>query len=167
MRTKGLGILIGGLLLATLAQGETGLFTDKERYRVGEPVTFILRNETDKDMTWGSISYYPTVWRIRPDGSEEIVRELPLIVLLALGVLPSGREKRWVWDQRDYYQWYDQVMPPTDPRKQVPPGEYLGRFETLTHGVFETDSFWIDEALPVDPQGKLTTTWAALKQGRF
>ena len=151
-------------LAATVA--EPTLITDKKEYDQGETIVFVLRNESDEAMMWGSISDYPTVWRRLEDGTEEVVRESPSIVLLALGYLEPGGVARWEWDQKDYYQWYDKVMWIRDPRTQVDPGTYVGKFETLTHGTFQTEPFIILPPTRTIPKGPLATTWGALKAGR-
>jgi len=156
----------GGWSLEAAPAPQTGgsLKTDKTAYQRGETVRFILKNTSRETMTWSSISDYPVVYRREADGSETVVRESPLVVLLALGSLDPGKEKTWTWDQREYHAWFDAQDPPL-PGNLVPAGRYFARFETMSHGKFTSPTFTIGSVgLPVRPVGKLATTWARLKK---
>ena len=151
------------VLLVGTASAASRLATDRRAYDTGEVTVFTLHNDSADAMSWESISDYPVVSLLLGGGEEEVVREPPLVVLEALGVLLPREEKTWEWDQRDYHQWYDQVDDLVDRRKQVPPGRYLARFQTLEHGEFETPTFVVGVPADVDARGKIATTWARLK----
>ncbi len=151
------------LFIALASGAASEMTTDQEAYDVGETIVFTLQNDSDRAMSWESIGFYPVVARVFGDGREEIVRELPLAYVEALGALLPGEDTSWEWDQRDYHQWYDHLDDLVDRRTQVPDGLYVARFETLEHGEFETETFVIGNPADVDPRGKLATTWAHLK----
>jgi hypothetical protein len=155
----------GIALSAATAHAATGLSTDKRAYALAEPVVFTLRNDTPNPMSWSSISDWPVVWRVLPSGLEEVVREEPAIALLALGSLDPGKSTQWQWDQREYHRWYDVQNPPVQ-GQQVPPGRYIGRFRTLTHGTFASSPFEIGRPLAVRPSGRVAAVWARLKSAR-
>jgi hypothetical protein len=156
--------LVSHLNAAPAPQAAGTLRTNKNVYKPGETVVFTLTNTSPEPMTYPSISYYPVVVREETNGKETVVRELPAIVLDALGVIEPGDAKTWEWDQREYHTWYDE----RDPRvegKQVPSGRYFARFETMPQGEFTSPMFVVGSvSLPVEPRGKLATTWASLKR---
>lgn len=155
-------------LLATLIiAANPTLETDKEVYKLGEPVLFTLTNRANANLTWNSISNYPTVWRQLENGKEELARELPAVVLLALGILPPDASKEWEWDQRVYLQKHEEAPDPEALRVQTKPGKYAARFKTFERGTISAETFRIsNEPMDVSPRQKLATAWAKLKTGR-
>lgn len=112
----------GGVGWATLAllgwalPAEGKLTPNKTAYKLGETIRFTLENTSREAITYASISYYPVVVRRETNGTETVVRDLPLVVLLAIGVIEPGKTATWEWDQREYHPWYDQEDPPLQGR---------------------------------------------------
>ena len=155
-----MGVWIAALVIAA----NPSLETDKLFYGLGEPVQFILDNRSNRAVSWSSVSDYPQVWRILEDDTEEPARELPLIMLPALGVLAPGEEKRWEWDQREYLQAHEEAPDPEELAVQTAPGNYIGRFTTFEFDELETERFQISsEPMNVRPGGKAAALWGALK----
>ncbi len=155
------------LLAALIIAANPTLETDKDAYKLGEPVVFTLTNLSNDNLSWSSISNYPTVWRVLANGKEELARELPLVVLLAIGVLPPDESKEWEWDQRVYLQKHEEAPDPEALRVQTESGKYVARFKTFEHGTISAETFRItDEPMDVDPKEKMATAWAKLKTGR-
>ncbi len=155
------------LLLTLIIAANPTLETDKDVYKLGEPVAFTLTNRSNVNLSWSSISNYPTVWRQLENGKEELVRELPVVVLLAIGVLAPDESKQWEWDQRVYLQKHEEAPDPEALRVQTESGKYAARFETFEHGTISAETFRItDEPMDVRPRQKLATAWAKLKTGR-
>jgi hypothetical protein len=150
------------ILIGSVSFSEVNFKTDKPVYKLGEEVTFILENGDDKPMQWASISMWPVIYLLLSDGERKVVREQRAILFWAIGSVGPGGRKEWRWDQRDYYQSYDRLGSKA-PSRQVPPGNYIAEFPTITHGALQV-KFRIQGPAALSSKARLAVIWGEVKR---